>query len=235
MSFEEDNRTSLLVIFVVVLVVLAGGLVWIHTRRQEQMRLAEAQAAADAEMRLRNFKGPLRNPNFRPSVNDPKDADIVVGLGRHKAISEEVVRKLKATVNQQTVEGLVRLRELEFLYDKFRNSSDVCINCFIAAIERHLGKEDSTDIKTAMKDVNKHLKDFSKQANKELNRPDSWSPALEIFPQWLDDLMTNEHNDEEVAQLKALLEDCRIKKWEDVMPQPSLPINSIRDTPRVFA
>ena len=62
----------------------------------------------------------------------------------------------------------------------------------------------------------KHLKDFSKQANMELNRPDSWSPALEIFPQWLDDLMTNEHNDEEVAQLKALLEDCRIKKWEDV-------------------
>jgi hypothetical protein len=102
-----------------------------------------------------------------------------------------------------------------------------CIDYLIAGIARRFDKpDDYAEIKRRMEESDNTMRQVSGWVNYELNREESdiresdinriSDNTLDRIPRWVDEFKTVKYSDEELAQIKAELEKCRLKDWNEI-------------------
>jgi hypothetical protein len=211
---DESSLPAILIGLVLVVAVLIGGLFWFATKKNEQMDLAlraEMQAREDAEFRERTGNLTLW-----------RDSEKVEDVEKAKRLCEEMVVLVKRKGEPQSPEEKSGRALAKVLYGKAKRLSDSCIDYLIAGIERRFDKpDDDAEIKKRMEESDKAIHSFSWWANDELNHKESGiifasGNTFDRLPRWVDDFNTIEHSAEELAQIKATLEKCRLRNWDEI-------------------
>jgi hypothetical protein len=218
-AMSEDNETSLpaiLVGLVVIAAVLIGGFSWVMVQRN---------LASDAELQALQAMEEFRSRTAILTLW--RDSKKVEDVKKAKMLCEEKVGLVKRKGEPQSREEKSARAIGKDLYGKAKKSSDSCINYLIAGIARQFDKpDDYAEIKRRMEESDNAMRQVSGWVNYELNREESdiresdinrtSDNTLDRIPRWVDKFKTIKHSDEELAQIKAELEKCRLKDWNEI-------------------
>jgi len=214
----ESSLPAMLFGLIVISGVLVGGFYWVTDKRNlaRDAELQALQARDDAEFRARTAILTLWRASEK--VEDVEKAKMLceekVGFAKRKEEPQSRDEKSGRVIGKD-------------LYGKAKKSSDSCIDYLITGIARRFDKpDDYAEIKRRMEESDNAMRQVSGWVNDELNREESniresdinrtSDYTLERIPRWVDEFKTIKYSDEELAQIKAELEKCRLKDWNEI-------------------